>query len=85
MYVIYMVLLVCVCSLYTVIPASPVVGPTGIPSGRRNGTRRMFGDPNWVLPIGICSKGAEQIYPVGRLPKHPPRSLGAAGHDKMSG
>ena len=81
-YVIYVVLLICVCNLYAGIPASRVVRPTGIPSSRRTGTRRMSGDTNMVFPIGIRGKGAERMYPLGRLPTHPRRALGAASLGK---
>ena len=77
-YIIYVVLLVCVCSMYAVIPASHVIGPTGILSGSCPGTHQMSGEPNWVFPIGIYGKGAKRIYPLGRLSGHPCRALGSA-------
>ena len=67
-YVIYVVLRVFLCDLYSGITASRVVGPTGTPSGSCTSTCRMFGDPNLVFTIGICGKGNERIHPLGRLP-----------------
>ena len=75
-YVIYVVLRVFLYDLYSRITASRVVGPTGTPSGSCTGTLRMFDDPNWVSPIGICGKGDGRIYPLDRLPTHPCRALG---------
>ena len=80
-----MVLSVCVCSLYTGIPLSRVVSPTDTKSVSSTGTRWIFGDPNWVFPIGIFGKGEEQIYPLGRFLTHPYRALGAAALGKNIG
>ena len=71
--------------MYSGIPAFRVVGPTGIPSISPKCILWMSGDPNWVFPIGIRGNGAKQINPLGRLPTHCHRALGAAALGKNIG